>query len=122
MRVFFKRRQEAASGVDTMKTTISFESTGWDHDIRPIYVALLMPEAPVLGLVGVVTRQQAIERADDRLRKVFSDKECRTELLRVANVLLRERKLDGQQAHDLVVKSRVLEVPILKQMLAWQPA
>ena len=97
-----------------------YDCTGWEHDVRPIYEMLLLPDAPVFVFPKIVTRSQALERAEKGLLRVFADQEILKAVRYVADILLKRRKLNGEQAEQAVVESRVLEIPLMLKSLQWQ--
>jgi len=54
------------------------------------------------------------------LLRVFADQEILKAVRYVADILLKRRKLNGEQAEQAVVESRVLEIPLMLKSLQWQ--
>ena len=96
-----------------------YDYTGWEHDVRPVYEMLMLPDAPVAGLPGIVTRREALNRAEAGLLHAIVDREIVTAVRHVADFLFKHRNVQGDEATEAVVQSGILELPLLGRLLKW---
>jgi len=98
-----------------------YDYTGWKHDIEPVYVLMQMPDAPAFTPPPLVTRTQALQRAEERLRHAFSANEVQRKIEQIADVLFLYSPMTGADATELVGQTHVLELPPVQQ-LNWDAA
>jgi hypothetical protein len=97
----------------------TYDFTGWEFDIRPVYQMLALPNAPADGLPFLVTAQKAVERAEIVLKEFFAAGSVRVAVSRVGDSLEALRQVDGRSAVELVRCSGVLKDRALCSLLEW---
>ena len=85
-----------------------YDFTGWESDIRPVYVYLCMPNASVDdGAPHLTTRSQLVDRTEEVLLRFFSDTNVQHATRQIARELLRARFIAGNDAEHLVARQNV---------------
>lgn len=96
-----------------------YDFTGWQHDIRPIYQRLCLPDVPAHNMPRGVTHIQVIQRAEVAVRKFMREDLVQRETLRIAATLLLERQFAGDVAMAAVKDSGLLAFAHQNQWFAW---
>lgn len=96
-----------------------YDFTGWQHDIRPIYQRLCLPDTPAHNMPRGVTHLRVIQRAEVVVREFMRDDLVQRETRKIAERLLQERRFAGDVAEAAVIDSGLLAFAQQNRWFGW---